>query len=182
MRKLICLLCILSASVTASADVHVPRLFGDNTVLQQRTHNAVWGWADAGEKTTVEASWGAAASATAGPDGKSILFLETPGPGTEHSLTIRGKNTIDIENVAIGEVWLCAGQSNMGWAMVNSFEAEKEADVNYRTCASSNRPANTGRNRLRKIATGCANGSLAVQSRRRNRRITPMASLPKSPT
>jgi sialate O-acetylesterase len=45
-------------------------------------------------------------------------------------VTIEGKNIIILKNVAVGEVWLCAGQSNMGWSMGNSFEAEKEATVN----------------------------------------------------
>jgi sialate O-acetylesterase len=56
--------------------------------------------------------------------------LETPAHGTGHSLTISGTNTIKIKDVAIGEVWLCAGQSNMGWSVGNSFEAGSEDSVN----------------------------------------------------
>ena len=79
----------------------------------------------------MKASWGAGASAKADTAGKWKLLLETPKFGSGHSLTISGKkDTVKIENIAIGEVWLCAGQSNMGWSMGNSFEAEKEADVN----------------------------------------------------
>jgi sialate O-acetylesterase len=114
---------------TARADVRVSRLFGDNMVLQQQTKNAVWGWADPGESVTVTASWGATATTTAADQGRWKLFLETPAHRSGHSLTVVGKNTIEIRNVAIGEVWLCAGQSNMGWSMGNSFEAENEADV-----------------------------------------------------
>jgi sialate O-acetylesterase len=109
----------------------LPRLFCDNMILQQQTKNTFWGWAKAGEHITVKASWGAVASAKADADGKWKLFLATPKHGTGHSLTLSGKtDAIQIRNVAIGEVWLCAGQSNMGWSMGNSFEAEKEADVN----------------------------------------------------
>ncbi|MCF7847647.1 MAG: sialate O-acetylesterase, partial [Kiritimatiellales bacterium] len=109
----------------------LPRLFCDNMILQQQMKNTFWGWAKAGETITVKASWGAEASAKADKDGKWKLLLETPKFGTGHSLTISGKkDTIKIKNVAIGEVWLCAGQSNMGWSMGNSFEAEKEAEVN----------------------------------------------------
>ena len=51
--------------------------------------------------------------------------------GTGHQITITGnKHKIVIKEVALGEVWLCAGQSNMGWAVANSFGAEGEADVN----------------------------------------------------
>jgi hypothetical protein len=113
----------------AEGDVRVPRVFGDHMILQQRTKNAVWGWAAAGETVTVTASWGSSVSAKADADGRWTLFLKTPAHGTGHSLTISGKNTIEIKHVAIGEVWLCIGQSNMGWSMGNSFEADKEADV-----------------------------------------------------
>jgi len=109
----------------------LPRLFCDDMILQQEMKNTFWGWAKAGERITVKASWGTQASAKANASGKWKLYLETPAYGTGHSLTISGKtDTININNVAIGEVWLCAGQSNMGWSMGNSFEAEKEADVN----------------------------------------------------
>jgi sialate O-acetylesterase len=109
----------------------IPRLFCDNMVLQQQTTNTFWGWSRPGEKISVRASWGATASVEADSDGRWRLFLETPHHGTGHSLTISGEqDTINVENVAIGEVWLCAGQSNMGWSMGNSFEADKESDVN----------------------------------------------------
>lgn len=124
MKKLFALLLLSS---TAFSEVRLPRLFCDHMILQQQTRNTVWGWAEPGETVTVKASWGAEASTQTGTDGKWKVFLETPAFGTGLSLDINGKK---INNVAIGEVWLCAGQSNMGWAMGNCFEAEKEADVN----------------------------------------------------
>lgn len=129
MKNLMTLAFALLLSTVASADVRLPRLFSDNMILQQRTKNAVWGWADVGERVSVKASWGAAASVTAGPEGRWKLFLDTPAAGTGYSLVIHGNNTIEIKNVAVGEVWLCAGQSNMGWSTGNSFEAEKESSV-----------------------------------------------------
>jgi len=80
------------------ADVELPRLFGDNMILQQKIKNTVWGWADPGEKITVKASWGAEASATADKDGKWKVFLDTPKYGTGFSLTVSGNNTINIKN------------------------------------------------------------------------------------
>ncbi len=121
---------LLLAPLAASADVRLPRLFCDHMVLQQQMKNTIWGWASSGEKVTVAASWGTAASVTADAGGRWKLLLETPAYGTGHSLTISGKNTIKINDVAIGEVWLCAGQSNMGWSTGNSYEAEMEANVN----------------------------------------------------
>ena len=121
---------LLLAPLAASADVRLPRLFCDHMVLQQQMKNTIWGWASPSEKVTVAASWGTTASATADAEGRWKLLLETPACGTGHSLTINGKNTLKIKDVAIGEVWLCAGQSNMGWSTGNSFEAEMEANVN----------------------------------------------------
>lgn len=114
---------------SARGDVELPALFGDHMILQQETSNAIWGWADPGERVTVEASWGASASGRADADGRWKLFLETPNHGTGHSLVVAGNNRIEITDVAIGEVWLCAGQSNMGWSTANSFEAEGEAVI-----------------------------------------------------
>ncbi len=126
--RMLVLLLVVCCSV-ASGDIRVARIFGDNMVLQQQTSNAVWGWATPGQVVPVNASWGAEARATAGPDGRWQLLLETRAPGTDHTLTISGKTTIEIRNVAVGEVWLCIGQSNMGWSTRNSFEADQEAEV-----------------------------------------------------
>ena len=101
------------ALLNASADVKLPALFGDHMVLQQGTAIPVWGWADAGEKVTV--TLGAHhASATTGADGKWIVKL---APMKMHdkpiTLMVAGKNTITIQDVLVGEVWLASGQSNM---------------------------------------------------------------------
>ena len=96
-------------------------------VLQQKTDNTIWGFADPGESITIEASWGSTVTTKTNVDGKWQVLLTTPSHSIDHSLTIRGNNTITLEDIAIGEVWLCVGQSNMGWAMGNCFDAEKEA-------------------------------------------------------
>ena len=117
-------------STTLMAEVRLPRFFSDHMVLQQQTSNAIWGWANPRELIKVKSSWGAVASVKADANGKWKIFLKTPGHGTGQSLTISGSNTIQIKDVAIGEVWLCVGQSNMGWSVANSFEAEGESKVN----------------------------------------------------
>jgi len=116
--------------VPAMTGLRLNSLFCDHMVLQQNMNNTIWGWADPGEKITVEASWGATASTQADAAGKWKVLLDTPGHGTGFSIKVVGSKTIDIKDVAIGEVWLCAGQSNMGWSVGNSFEAESEASVN----------------------------------------------------
>ncbi|MEO1990363.1 MAG: sialate O-acetylesterase [Pirellulales bacterium] len=125
---------LIFSPISVFADVRLPRLFADNMVLQQDTHNAIWGWATPQETVTVSASWGASASSMANADGFWKVFLKTPSHGVGHGITVSGevqaKENIHIQNVAVGEVWLCAGQSNMGWSVGNSFESEKEANVN----------------------------------------------------
>jgi len=109
------------------ADVRVPGLFSNGMVLQQQTSNAVWGFAAPGERVTVKASWGADAKTVADDSGDWRVMLKTPAHGTGHSLVVSGRNILNIQNVAIGEVWLCAGQSNMGWKLGSTFGSEEEA-------------------------------------------------------
>ena len=151
---------ILNCSVLF-AEIRLPRIIGDNMILQQQTDNAIWGWANPGEAITVSASWGATSNTTATDDGRWKVFLKTPDHGTRHFLRIEGDNTILIQNVAIGEVWLCAGQSNMGWSTANSFEAEKELDVslpNLRIFKSQrehwHEPLEESRDRLQRWKSG----------------------------
>ena len=110
----------------AIAELRVSKIFSDEMILQQSTKNAVWGFASPGEKVTVKASWGAKVTTTADELGNWKVMLPTPETGTGHRLELKGTNTIQINNVAIGEVWLCMGQSNMGWALKNTFGAEQE--------------------------------------------------------
>ena len=119
-----------AAAVPVKTGLRLPTLFGDHMILQQKMTNTIWGWANPGEKVTVEASWGASASTQADAAGRWKVLLDTPSYGTGFSLKVIGSKTIEIKDVAIGEVWLCAGQSNMGWSTGNSYEAEMEANVN----------------------------------------------------
>ena len=125
-------LSVMAVCLTVSADVHLPQIFGDNMILQQKTSNAVWGFAEPGEKVTVKSSWGSEARTFADKIGHWKVLLKTPGHGTGYRLTVRGKNTLIVHNVAIGEVWLCAGQSNMGWRLSAVFDGAKDAaSANY---------------------------------------------------
>ncbi|RMD73476.1 MAG: hypothetical protein D6820_18535 [Lentisphaerae bacterium] len=121
----------LLVNVSAMSGLKLPTIIGDNMILQQHQKNTLWGWAEPGKRVSVKASWGACATTVAGKNGKWTVFLDTPGYGTGKTLTIScGDETVTIHDVDIGEVWLCAGQSNMGWSTGNSFEVEKESKVN----------------------------------------------------
>lgn len=127
--------CAVLFSLAASpvlADLRLPAIVGDNMVLQQNTGAPIWGWADPGRRVTVTGSWGKHASATANADGRWQVNLETPSHGGSWSVAIRGENEITLDNVLIGEVWLCAGQSNMGWRLSATMDGrEDSATANY---------------------------------------------------
>ena len=112
--------------IGAATELRLPSIFSDHMILQQKTYNTFWGVGKPGETVSVSASWGAIAKTNVQPDGHWKLFLKTPEANTGQSITITSSRTITYENVAIGEVWLCVGQSNMGWSMGNSFGADQE--------------------------------------------------------
>ncbi len=111
------------------ADVSLNNMFGDHMVLQQGIHNRVWGTAAAGEAVTV-AFAGQSHGATADAGGRWEVLLDPVAEyGGPHALTVTGKNTITFNDVMIGEVWICSGQSNMQWAVnqANDPDLEKAA-------------------------------------------------------
>ena len=96
------------------ADIKLPQIIGSNMVLQQKTTIKVWGWGDSGEKITLTANWQKnKLSTTTGSDGKWYIDLETIEGGGPYQIVLKGKNTITLDNILLGEVWLCSGQSNM---------------------------------------------------------------------
>lgn len=108
------------------ADVTLNAIFSDHMVVQRETEIPVWGWADAGEKVSVLASWGAKADTITLANGTWMVNLKTPKAGGPFKITVSGKNTIDINDVLSGEVWLCTGQSNMDFAMVKFVNNARE--------------------------------------------------------
>ncbi len=99
------------------ANVSLNNLFLDHMVIQRETRIPVWGWADPNEKIVVETTWGEKEETSALADGTWKIMLKTPKAGGPFKITVTGKNTIVINNVLSGEVWLCTGQSNMDFAM-----------------------------------------------------------------
>lgn len=102
--------------VPARAAVRPNGLFCDNAVLQRDTEVPVWGSADPDEEVTVLFR-GVAVGTNAGKDGKWAIKLPPQKAGGPDELTIRGKNTVVLKNVLVGEVWICSGQSNMEWSL-----------------------------------------------------------------
>ncbi len=114
---------LLALPDLASADVKPHVLFTDGAVLQRDMPVPVWGTADDGEKVTVIFQ-GQEVSTTA-KDGKwmvKLAALKAGGPAS--TLTIEGKNKVEVEDVLVGEVWICSGQSNMEWTLARAAEFE----------------------------------------------------------
>jgi sialate O-acetylesterase len=101
----------------------LPGVLSSNMVMQQDIQAALWGWGSPNESVLISASWGQTANATADASGKWSTKIQTPkaiagANQTKHTLTFTGKNnTVSLSNILIGDVYLCSGQSNMGYIM-----------------------------------------------------------------
>lgn len=135
MKKIFFLL-IISFISTAKifADVTLPKIFGDNMVLQRNRSIPVWGWSDPSETITIKFNH-QTRTVQADRKGNWKVNLDKELAGGPYQLVIKGKNTVTFKNVLVGEVWICSGQSNMempieGWGKVNNYEREI-ASANY---------------------------------------------------
>ena len=116
---------------TALADVRLPRLVGDNMVLQRDSKLQLWGWADRGEKITIEFH-GQRVTTKPNAHGQWSASMGPFGAGGPYEMLVKGKNSIRLKNLLLGDVWLASGQSNMevsvgpdGWG----WKGVKNADV-----------------------------------------------------
>jgi len=91
----------------------VSPLFGDNMVLQRGKANTIWGWSEPGDKIQVEIG-STKASGVAGHNRRWEVKIDPPAVGGPYNLKISGRQTVELNNVLVGDVWLCGGQSNMG--------------------------------------------------------------------
>jgi sialate O-acetylesterase len=116
----------LAAAVRpCAADVRLPRIFGNQMVLQRELPVRVWGTADPAEKVTVSIGKNES-SATADEHGKWKVELSPLSAGSPVEVKVSGKNTITLHDVLVGEVWVCSGQSNMGLTVQGAADAAKE--------------------------------------------------------
>jgi len=116
------------------ADVRLPALVGSNMVLQRNKPLNIWGWADKGEKVTVTFR-NATFYAITAANGQWKVKIPAQIAGGPYTMTISGHNTIKLDNILVGDVWVASGQSNMempvkGWGKVLNYEQEIAA-ANY---------------------------------------------------
>jgi sialate O-acetylesterase len=118
---------VLGGSLVSSAraDVRLPSILGSHMVLQRDKPLPVWGWADPGEEVAVQ--FGDTTRKTRA-DAKGAWSVKLPPRGADSTgrpLTVRGKNTIELEDVLVGEVWVGSGQSNMEWLLERCSDARE---------------------------------------------------------
>ncbi len=100
-----------------SAAVRLPSVLGSHMVLQQKATVAIWGWANPAEKVRVVTGWeNVVHEGVADSGGRWSIPVETPAGGGPYNVVVSSSNVIVVEDVMVGEVWVCSGQSNMEWS------------------------------------------------------------------
>lgn len=113
-------------TLSLQAELRVPAIIGDNMVLQQKQENPIWGWDTPGTEVTVKFG-GKTKSAKADAQGKWVVKLDAvPANAQPATLSIKGSSQKEFKNVLVGEVWLCSGQSNMGFSVDRTWTADTD--------------------------------------------------------
>ncbi|MBB4037632.1 sialate O-acetylesterase [Dysgonomonas hofstadii] len=105
---------LLQYSLIVKSEIILPSILGDNMVLQQNAEVKLWGWAKKLTDITISTSWDHIVYKTKSSDtGEWAVKVQTPRAGGPYSINISDGDNLIINNILIGEVWLCSGQSNM---------------------------------------------------------------------
>lgn len=116
---------IFGLAASARAQVRLPKVFGSHMVLQQEKPLTIWGWAQPGETVTVQ-FLAESKPAKANDRGEWKVVLAPVKAGGPHTFTVSGSSTVKLEDVMVGEVWLCSGQSNMEMGVGACKDAQTE--------------------------------------------------------
>lgn len=118
-------LLLLLLSLKGQAEIVLPRILGNNMVLQRDKPVSIWGTAAAGEQITISFS-GQMKKTVARADGNwSVLLDPMKASAKGAEMIISGSNTIRLEDILVGEVWICSGQSNMEFTMRKSSKMKR---------------------------------------------------------
>ena len=115
----IVLLFLLSIPVISFSQVRLPKLVSDGMVLQRDANVRIWGWAANGEKLSIR-FMDATYTATANDKGEWEVMLPKLKAGGPYAMQIDASNSITINDILIGDVWICSGQSNMQFSLRGS--------------------------------------------------------------
>lgn len=130
---IIALFIVTAFNQNACADIKLPKLISDGMILQRNKPLKIWGRALPGEKVTVNFIKKNYTIVT-GTDGKWQVTLKPIPAGGPYAMTITGNNKIEINDILLGDVWFCSGQSNMEMGMGDVSEKyEKIISQNQNT-------------------------------------------------
>ena len=136
MPRYIAFCLFLFCSTWASGQIRLPNVLSSNMVLQRNATVQLWGWASPGEKIKVFIPWSNTTdSVVTTRDATWNLSVKTPAAGGPYTITLQSRNIIRLENVLIGEVWVCSGQSNMEWSGNHGL---KDIKAELPVCADAN--------------------------------------------
>jgi sialate O-acetylesterase len=126
MNKLLLMALLGVVPLTTQAQLRVSRLIGDGMVMQRHHPVPVWGWASPGTEVTVtfdQQPYRTRADASGG----WRVQLPAMAAGGPHTMTIEGAGTHQtVQDILVGDVWVCSGQSNMEWTVANARDAAQE--------------------------------------------------------
>lgn len=120
---------LLSIGNITAQEIKLPSIIGDNMVVRRNSTAKIWGWTHAADHLYIVADWNLSDTVRVKADecAKFETEIKTPEAGGPYSIKIIGSNAQTIlENVMVGEVWLCGGQSNMQMSMGNTYGTKVE--------------------------------------------------------
>ena len=112
MKKTVLLLSACIIYVTGLGNITLPKIFTSNMVLQGARPVTVWGWSAAGENVAITFN-GQTQKTKGNKDGSWQIQLAPMKYGGPFTMGVTGKNTMELTNILIGDVWMCSGQRNM---------------------------------------------------------------------
>ena len=127
MKKIISLSIAAIFTLNLFAAVRLPSIISSHMVLQQKSKVKLWGWSAPAEKIRIQVGWDTTTyEATASRGARWVAEIMTPAAGGPYSIKIKASNEIILEDILIGEVWVCGGQSNMEWSADQGLKQSKE--------------------------------------------------------
>ena len=100
-------------------------VFGSHMVLQRDKDNSIWGWTKPGETVTVQILK-TKETATTDATGKWMVKIRPPRTGGPYKMTVSGSQTVELEDILVGDVWVCSGQSNMEMGIAMAKDSQQE--------------------------------------------------------
>ena len=129
--------CLFIASLffvlASQGQIRLPNVLSNGTVLQQNSTVNLWGWANPAEKISIQPSWtkDTLKTVTDG-NGKWLVKVNTPKGGGPYQIKFLGHDTLTLNDVWLGEVWVCSGQSNMEFTY--NWRKTKDVAADFPTC------------------------------------------------